>query len=123
MKKWIALALLMSSFSVVAEDINNYRYYQTDNIFPKRENARFAVYIKSDNPCIFLKNNKDNSIEEFCQMGDSGLNLKDDYPSIYPADLRQSGASLYFIVAAPWNEQECEIFFPEKSITCESTGR
>ena len=123
MKKWIILALLVSSFSVVANDLDNLKYYQTSNTQPGETNPSFAVFIKNNEACIFLKDFRDNSIKEFCQMGESPFNLKTDFPSVYPASMQMTRASLYFIVAAPWNEQECEIYFPEKSITCESTGK
>ena len=123
MKKWIILALLVSSFSVVADDISNYKHYQIDSNISDGRGPFYAVYIKNDNPCIIAKNFKDASTTEYCKMGNSGLDLKRDHPSIYPSDLTISALTLSFIVAAPWNEQKCEIYFPEKSITCESTGR
>lgn len=113
----------IASLSVSAEDIAKYRYYQTDNIIPEGRDAYFAAYIKNNNPCIFVKDIRENNTLEFCQMGDSGLNLKSDYPSIYPSRLRMSGTTLYFIVAAPWNEQKCKISFPHNQIQCEPTGK
>ena len=123
MKKWIALALLISSFSVVADQIGQYKYYQTDNIISEGRDAYYAAYIKNDNPCIFVKDLRENKTREYCKMGDSGLDLKNDYPSIYPSRVRITGTTLYFIVAAPWNEQSCKISFPHNLIQCESTGR
>ena len=123
MKEWITLVLLVSSISVVADDIIQYKYYQTDNIVPNKRAPYYAAFLKFDEPCLFVKDFRKNETQEYCQLGDSGLDLKRDYPSIYPVDMTISGLTLYFIVAAPWNEQECEIFFPKKSITCKSTGR
>ena len=123
MKKWITLALLISSFSVVADDINQYKYFQTDNIVPNGRAPHYEAYIKNNDPCIFVNNLRENTIEKYCKLDESGYDLEVNYPSVYPVDLRLSGSSLYFIAAAPWNEQKCEIFFPKKSIICESTGR
>ena len=123
MKKWIALALLMSSFSVVAGDINNYRYYQIDKDLPNGKGPFYAVYIKKNDPCIFIDDYRKDSTLRLCKMGESGLNLERDYPSIYPVEMKLFGGTFNFYVAAPWNEQECKIEFPEKEITCEPTGR
>lgn len=123
MKKLLTTMMFMSIFSVLADDLDNLKYYQTSNTQPGETNPNFAVFIKNNEACIFLKDFRDNSIKEFCQMGESPFNLKTDFPSVYPASMQMTRASLYFIVAAPWNEQECEIYFPDKSITCESTGR
>ena len=122
MSKLSAFLGLIMSLPLMADDVTNYKFYQTDNYVPNGREPFYAAYIKNDNPCIFIKSIQEGSTKEFCDMGNSQLNLKRDFPTIYPINIRLSGSSLYFIVAAPWNEQKCEIFFPEKSITCTPTG-
>ena len=118
----LTLALLIP-FYAVAIDIKDVRFYQTDNIVPNGRTPHYSVYIKNDNPCIFVDDLRKSRTTEYCDIEGTDYNFKNDFPSIYPINLRLSGASLYFIVAAPWDEQKCEIFFPENSITCESTGK
>lgn len=103
-------------------DTDTLRYYQTNNIVPNGKKPHYTAYITNNNPCIFIKFLQEDTTKEFCEMGNSKLNLKRDFPTIYPINIRLSGSSLYFTVAAPWNEQKCEIFFPTKSINCEPTG-
>lgn len=123
MKVLNCIFVFIISLSVSAEEISKYRFYQTDNIIPEGREAYYAAFIKNDNPCIFVKDLRENKIQEYCKMGESGLDLKNDYPSIYPSRVRMTGTTLYFIVAAPWNEQKCKISFPHSLIQCESTGK
>ncbi|KZM40808.1 hypothetical protein OA92_02205 [Marinomonas sp. SBI22] len=123
MKAVLVISLLIMSLTSVANEITQYKYYQTDNIVPNGREPHYAVYIINKEPCIFVKDFREDEVEEYCKLDDSELDLKINSPTIYPIDLRLSSKTLYFTVAAPWNEQKCEIFFPRKSITCESTGR
>ncbi|WP_299494362.1 hypothetical protein [uncultured Shewanella sp.] len=122
MKLLIYISLLVVSFSACSDDISNYKYYQIDSNISDGKGPFYAVYIKNDNPCIFIKDFKKKQTQEFCQMGDSPFDLKRDSPSIYPTQMKISAFTLHFIVAAPWNEQKCEISLIRKSISCESTG-
>ncbi|WP_299495108.1 hypothetical protein [uncultured Shewanella sp.] len=117
------LFLLLIPLYSMAGNIDNYKYYQTDNIISNNSSPYYAAYIKNDNPCIFIKDFKKDKVQEFCQMGESPFNLKRDAPSIYPTRMYLLGSTLFFNVAAPWNEQKCEIYLPDSSITCESTGK
>ncbi|MGB0944580.1 MAG: hypothetical protein ACPGUE_19395 [Marinomonas sp.] len=120
--KLLHLALLFP-LHLSAESMENYRFYQTDNIIPDNNSPYFSAFIKKNNPCIFVKDLKKNTTHEYCKMGNSGLDLKRDTPSIYPTRVYILGSTLFFNVAAPWNEQRCEIFLGDKSITCEPTGK
>ena len=125
-KIYILIFTTLLSTNVISqseEKISDYKYYQIAKDLPKGKDPIFIAYMKLNSPCIFVDDLRTNTTQEYCKLDESGYDLKVDYPSVYPIDLRLSGASLYFIAAAPWNEQECEIFFPEKSITCESTGK
>lgn len=122
MKIFILIISLLIPIYTMAMDTEYLKYYQTSDIVPNGKKPRYAAYITNNNPCIFIKSIQEGSTKEFCDMGNSKLNLKRDFPTIYPINIRLSGSSLYFTVAAPWNEQKCEIFFPEKSITCTPTG-
>ena len=123
MKTLLSIIIVLISVPASALDLNNLKYYQTSNTLPGEQNPRFAVYIKNDEPCIFLKNFRSDKIQEFCEISGSDFNLKRDFPNVYPSSIRMTRASLYFIAAAPWNEHKCKIYFPDKSITCEPTGK
>ncbi|TDO99759.1 hypothetical protein DFP79_0762 [Marinomonas balearica] len=114
--------LIFFSIGVFADDIDQYRYYQTDQILPKRKSAHYIVYIKNNDPCIYTYNLREKKTVRFCEMGDSGLNLERNYPSIYPVDLTLRLGGFDFKVAAPWSEQKCQIYFPRMKLTCEPTG-
>jgi len=101
MSKLILLLSFFLPFSLVADQIDQYKYYQTDNIIPNKRSPYYAAFLKIDDPCLFVKDFRKNEIQEYCQMEDSGLDLRRDYPSIYPVDMTISGLTLYFIVAAP----------------------
>ena len=121
MRFFVLILAVLMSFYTAAIDIKDVRFYQTDNIVPNGREPHYEAYIKNNDPCIFVNNLRENTIEKYCKLDESGYDLEVNYPSVYPVDLRLSGSSLYFIAAAPWNEQKCEIFFPKKSITCEPT--
>ena len=107
-------------FGYVGE--NNFRYYQTDKSLPNGKGPFYAIYIKKDDPCIFVDDLKEKTTHRFCKMGDSGLNLETDYPSIYATEMHLGGY-FYFYVAAPWSEQKCKIYLPRLELTCEPTGK
>lgn len=107
-------------FSYVGE--NNFRYYQVDKNIPNGKGPFYAVYIKNNDPCIFVDDITEKTTHRFCKMGNSGFDLEKDYPSIYPVEMRMSG-SFHFYVAAPWNEQKCEIYLPRLRLTCKPTGK
>lgn len=122
MSKLSAFLGLIMSFPLMADDVTNYKFYQTDNYVPNGREPFYAAYIKNDSPCIFIKDIKKDKTQEFCQMGDTPFDLKRDTPSVYPIQMTISAFTLHFIVAAPWNEQKCEIDLIESNISCESTG-
>ena len=122
-KKYFLLFILFFSINAISEDINLYKYYQTDQIIPKRKTPHYIVYIKNNDPCIYAYNIKNNEETRFCEMGNTGLNLERDYPTIYPVNLTLRLGVFSFTVAAPWNEQKCEIFLPKNRLTCEPTGK
>ncbi|KJZ11468.1 hypothetical protein TW85_16675 [Marinomonas sp. S3726] len=123
MKLFLVFFLSLSSLYVSAEMEMLYKYFQTDNVVPNGREPHYFVYIKNDNPCIFIDDLRKNLTTEFCDIEGTDYNFKHDFPSIYPANIRISGSSLYFIVAAPWNEQKCRIYLPRQKLTCEPTGR
>ena len=121
---YILLSIItFSAYSNEIENISEYRYYQIDKDLPNGKGPFYAVYIKKNDPCIFIYNYRKDSTLRLCEMGESGLNLERDFPSIYPVEMKLFGGTFNFYVAAPWNEQECKIEFPENEVTCKSTGR
>ena len=110
-------------FSQNTDKIQEYRYYQIDKDLPNGKGPFYAIYIMKNDPCIFIDDYRKNSTLKLCEMADSGLNLERDSPSIYPVEMKYFAGTFSFIVAAPWNEQECNISFPKLILTCEPTGK
>jgi hypothetical protein len=110
------LAFLFS-VCVKADDISEYRYYQTSM------SGSYLAYLKKDDACVYAGDLEGNDIRKYCKMGNSGLNLKTDSPTIYAAVFTLELSSLSFTVAAPWNEQKCIVSMSKNTIVCESTGR
>ncbi|QMV14186.1 hypothetical protein Vspart_01438 [Vibrio spartinae] len=120
----IIIFMLLFTQEVLSNEVmNDYIFYQSNDYLPKRKVATYAVYLKKNDPCIHVIDMRKNADDKFCKMGDSGLDLQNDYPTIYPTMMYIGGGSFYFHVAAPWNEQKCEIKLYKKSINCESTGK
>jgi len=119
------LFLLGCSFSVFAsppENINNYENYQLIK-GPAKYAAVGRMYQLKSDPCIYLEMFKANKTKRFCQLGDSGMDLEKDYPSVYAARLTVSLGGIAFIAAAPWSEQQCNIDIDKFEIYCKPTGR
>ncbi|MEP7730714.1 hypothetical protein [Marinomonas primoryensis] len=119
----LSFVFLTLSFSSFGLDISNYRYYQINKDLPNGKGPFYVVYIKKDDPCIFVDKIKDKTTHRFCRMGDSELDLEKNHPSIYPILMQLFGSRFSFVVAAPWNEQQCEIYLPRMELTCEPTGK
>jgi hypothetical protein len=113
--KIIFSLILLLSFSVYADDVSLYKFYAND--------GSYMAYIKKNDPCIYAGYIKENDIRKYCEMGSSNINLQKNSPSVYVSRFSLFGPYLDIIVAAPWNEQECEIYLPKNRLTCESTGK
>lgn len=117
--------LLVFSFSVFAappESIQGYLNYQLIKSTPDHD-AEGSVYLLKSDPCVYIEIFKKNKTQRFCQIGDSGINLNVDHPSAYIIDLTNDGHTIYFNVAAPWDEQYCEISVSTLEISCKPTGK
>lgn len=123
MRILLLMLVLIPSLSR-SESIDNYYYYQLNKGGARNPKYTHAVYLRKDDPCIFLEDLDKKEKFRFCELGDSGLNLSTDYPTIWATDFHLiSGNVFSFIVAAPWNEQQCEINIIKSQITCKSTGK
>ena len=122
MKYLNLLLLIFCSHHVIAISITDFYLYQTDYDIKTKEET-LSVYLLKNEPCIIVESFKNKEKNKYCELGDSGLNLSKEFPSIRVYDLSVSGPNIYFKVAAPWNEQSCRIFVPKKEISCEPTGR
>lgn len=112
---------MFSSHDLLADDIFEYNYFQLWQSSPT-EKVRGRVYIKRNDPCIFVDNFKKDKTTRFCKLGTSGLDLERDYPSIYVVSPSLLLDSVTFYVAAPWNEQKCKFDILNSTIICEGTG-
>ncbi|MCW8335349.1 hypothetical protein [Vibrio paucivorans] len=121
MKK-ILTAMLLLSQSAYADSIEDYYYYQVNQLGAQDTEYTAAVYLRKSNPCIVVEELDSGKKTSFCKMADSGLDLKRDYPSIYPTNFQLVGEKLYFNVAAPWNGQKCSISLLDLSISCDGAG-
>lgn len=115
---------MVISFNLMAvEKISDYKYYQSDNFEYGEKKISYIAYIKTDDPCIYIKDIKMDNTTRFCKMGNSNIDLENDSVSVYPVRLSLFGGYLKFTIAAPWDEQKCQIDLYKKSINCESTGK
>ncbi|WP_299489901.1 hypothetical protein [uncultured Shewanella sp.] len=118
----LILSIFYQSVNAYALQIDNLKFYQTNyNYDTKKEDI--IAYVLKDDPCITVQVLPNKKTKRYCQMGKSGLNLEQDSPTIYVTDLYVSPGSISFIVAAPWNEQQCQIMPFTNEINCEPTGR
>ncbi|TBW53800.1 hypothetical protein EZI54_15030 [Marinobacter halodurans] len=130
MKRITFIALLIPCFAHASSsklesnksfDIDNIVYYQTNFDF-KSQKEDIVAYVKKNDPCITVKLTDEGTSNRYCELGNSGLNLEKDSPTIYPVKMTVFAGSVYFTVAAPWNEQKCRIHAYKKQISCSSTG-
>lgn len=110
-----------SSFANDRFDMSNIIYYQSNYDY-KTKKEDIIAYVLKDDPCVTVQTLSNDKTKRYCKMGESGLNLKTDNPSIYVMKLYVSPGSVNFIVAAPWNEQRCRIMAVSEEISCQSTG-
>jgi hypothetical protein len=113
--KMIFLLMLLLPYLANADDVSLYKFYAND--------GHFIAYLKKNDPCVYAGYIKEGDIHRYCEMGDSGINLEKNNPTAYATNFTFKGASIHFIMAAPWNEQECTISMSRKKITCKPTGK
>ncbi|WP_123636740.1 hypothetical protein [Marinobacter sp. R17] len=101
--------------------MSDYKFYATDYRL-KSGIEHFAAYVIKSDPCITVDIFK-GSKKRYCELGDSGINLERDAPSVYATDITVDISGVRFIAAAPWNEQECSIDVYSEEITCSATGK
>lgn len=95
--------------------MDEFLFYQVNKLGPRDNKYTDAVYLKKNDPSIIVEDMPSKKQQRFCKMGDSGLDLEKEYPTIYATDFRIGGSKLHFIVAAPWNEQRCSIYLPRRT--------
>ncbi|WP_299021968.1 hypothetical protein [uncultured Photobacterium sp.] len=120
MKRLICAIALISS-SAMANVNTDYRFYATDYSLDTQK-ERFAAYMIKSDPCITVKMFKSNETMRYCKLGDSGLDLERDTPTVYAGWVNVDSSGVRFIAAAPWNEQKCHINVHNKTINCSPTG-
>ncbi|WP_299494179.1 hypothetical protein [uncultured Shewanella sp.] len=117
----VCIFVTHSAFANDALTINNIVYYQSNYDYKSKKEDIIAYVLKND-PCITVQVFPDGKSKRYCQMGESGLNLEKDSPTIYVTDLYVSPVSVSFTIAAPWNEQQCKIKAFANEINCKPTG-
>ncbi|MDA0117331.1 hypothetical protein [Vibrio sp. T11.5] len=121
--KWIGYAVALISLPAMANiAVDDYRFYATDYRLDSPK-ERFIAYVLKSDPCIYVKLLKSNETTRYCKLGDSGLDLGKDAPTVYATRINVDGGGVRFIAAAPWNEQDCDIDIYNKTIHCIPTSR
>ncbi|MFH4817741.1 hypothetical protein [Vibrio alginolyticus] len=120
--KLLIYSIALTSLSAVANVNTDYRFYATDYRLDTQK-ERFVAYVLKSDPCIAIKILKSGETTRYCKLGDSGLDLEKNAPTVYAGRINIVAGSVNFIAAAPWNEQECDIDIYNKTIGCTSTGR
>ncbi|NOH82468.1 hypothetical protein F0249_01495 [Vibrio sp. 03-59-1] len=120
--KRLIFAMALVSLSAMANIDTSYRFYATDySLNTKKE--RFAAYMLKSDPCINVKMFKSNEETRYCKLGESGLDLERDAPTVYAGWVNVDSSGVRFIAAAPWNGQKCHINIHKKTISCSPTGK
>ncbi|NOH60615.1 hypothetical protein F0265_01765 [Vibrio sp. RE88] len=113
------IAVLLTLFSSIAKSafIDELRIYHS-NYSPSTKKERIVSYVQKSNPCVTVEILDKKEKKEYCKLDDSGLDLLNDYPTIYVTSLKVNSGNVDFVVGAPWNSQKCMIEVYKQKITC-----
>ncbi|WP_171747519.1 hypothetical protein [Vibrio sp. RE88] len=115
----LQIAVLLTLFSSIAKSafIDELRIYHS-NYSPSTKKERIVSYVQKSNPCVTVEILDKKEKKEYCKLDDSGLDLLNDYPTIYVTSLKVNSGNVDFVVGAPWNSQKCMIEVYKQKITC-----
>ncbi len=104
--------------SEISEDISKYRYFQTSDFKYGKHKSTYVVFIKYDDPCIFVRNVNMNEPERICEMEGSEFNLERDSNTIYLGRFKLSPSNFKFGIFSEKKEQLCEVDLINISAKC-----